>query len=477
MNTTTTKGLPLHAGAAGHEPDAAISRGRVYVSLMRDAYLQVADNLVFRIMLGVVFAMVASTFAIGFRDDHVSLLFGLGKLDYESVLGSVGWFFGVVGTENRAATFVEQLQQSFANSIAGTFGALFSVVATSFFVPRMLEKGAADTLFSKPVTRGVLVLSRYFGSIVFVGILSTVLVFGMWAGFAVASGYTNPRFLWAAPMLIYQFALLAAFSTFFGALTRSSIATLLLTVLSWWGCIGTHTVWLLAFEYAPAMNELGRSERAEGDENEPEAGPADEHPLVAFIGDVVTIGHLVLPKTGDAAEVTELVRKTLHGETRTLLGGVSMRNQTLAVYERSDGGIVVTSPEGNEALFTQGRGALLTMEARRPVFVRVGLDGTIEAWTGSPRDARRAAEELEGAEDGEGGGAPTEVPDWATPAEVVPASEVGFGRDDPITFYRRRFTWDQEELGYSPLFSLASSLGFSLVLLLLATWRVRRMDF
>jgi ABC-type transport system involved in multi-copper enzyme maturation permease subunit len=480
----------MNAGA--HAPtvaaDAELSRSVVYRALARDAYLQVADNLVFRIMLVLVLVMVACTFVIGFRDDHIAILFGVTTIEYDTVIGGIGGFFGVIGTENRSATFVEQIQSSFATSIAGSFGALFSVVATSFFVPRMLEKGAADTLFSKPVTRGVLVLSRWFGAIVFVAILAVVLVFGMWAGFAVASGYTNPRFLWAAPMLIYQFALLSAISTFFGALTRSSIATLLLTVLSWWGCVAVHAVWLFLFEYMGAMEERGlvppeaeRYDEADGTSGEPRrVENAEPHPLVQFLDDAVTLGHYVLPKTGDAAELTELVRKTLHGENRTLLGGIEVRGQTLAVHERADGAIVVRSPEGNEALFEDGRGKLLEMDARRPVYVRVNDDGSIDAWTVSPRDARRNREAQaapDAADPAQAAERPVELPAEAVPATIVSAEDVDFGITDPVTYYRTRFTWDQTDLGYSPQFSFFSSLGFSGLLLLLAVWRVRRIDF
>lgn len=473
------------------DAEGELSRSVVYRALARDAYLQVADNLVFRIMLVLVLVMVACTFVIGFRDDHIAILFGLGKIEYDTVIGGIGGFFGVIGSENRSATFVEQIQSSFATSIAGSFGALFSVVATSFFVPRMLEKGAADTLFSKPVNRGVLVLSRWFGAIVFVAILAVVLVFGMWAGFAVASGYTDPRFLWAAPMLIYQFALLSAISTFFGALTRSSIATLLLTVLSWWGCVAVHAAWLFFFEYLTTMEErgidFGEMERAEaeaaadGTSGEPRSVEnAEPQAFVQFLDDVVTIGHYVLPKTGDAAELTELVRKTLHGENRTLLGGIELRGQTLAVHERADGAIVVRSPEGNEALFENGRGKLLEMDARRPVYVRVNDDGSIEAWSVSPRDARRYREAQGTDVTGEPAveaDRPVELPTEAVPATIVSAEDVDFGITDPATYYRTRFTWEQSDLGYSPQFSFFSSLGFSALLLLLAVWRVRRIDF
>ena len=52
------------------------------------------------------------------------------------------------------------LQIVFIDYLAGTVGIFMCVAATVFFVPRMLEKGAADPLFSKPVSRWSLLFAR-----------------------------------------------------------------------------------------------------------------------------------------------------------------------------------------------------------------------------------------------------------------------------------------------------------------------------
>lgn len=466
-----------------------VSRGNVYRALVRDAFLQVLDNTVFKVLLAIVLLMVALTFVIGFREDGIHVLFGFAVYPYDDVKGILGPLFGAIGGDNINVTVIRGFQGIFTSTIAGKFGALFAVVATSFFLPRMLERGSADTLFSKPVSRGALVLSRYVTSLVFITILTTVLVVGMYLGFAVSSGYTDVRFLWSGPMLVYLFAILSAFSTFWGAFTRSSVATLMLTVISWWACWGVHGGWFVA-EYIAYTNttEQGRAmlgnEGADTDDGADaatdEANADDEGPgpILSALLTGLDVAHLVLPKTGDAPLLTELVRQTLHSETRTLIGGVDLDRFTLQVYERADGTIVIVSPTGSESTFPDGRNSNIEIEGMRPVYLRVDTDDTIEAWSASPREARTALREREEAiENGEEVEELSWPPSWTSSVDVLAPDEIDFGMQDPDTFQRRRFVWSQPQLGFNPVFSFFSSVLASAVLVLLAIWRVRRIDF
>jgi len=462
-------------------------RSHMYRALVRDAFLQVLDNTVFKVLLALVLVMVALTFVIGFREDGIHLLFGLAVYDYDWFLRSFGFFFGAIGGSNVNETIVQSLQDLFTTTIGGTFGALFAVVATSFFLPRMLERGAADTLFSKPVSRGTLVLSRYVASLIFVSLLTVTLVVGMYLGFAVSSGYANVEFLWSGPMLVYLFVILSAFSTFWGAMTRSSVATLLLTVLSWWGCAGVHLAWLAwdFFDFLEARDSVELTERGERelltDDEQRQAAEDEPGPvLAAFLQGLrfgVDTAHYVLPKTGDAPALTQLVRKTLHGETRELLGGIALRGSMLQVYEQADGTIVVASVGGDEASFPDGRGTDIEIGGMRPVYLRVEEDDEMRAWSVVSRDDRSARRDYERALEDGGPVDASWPPTWTSEVEVVPPDEIDFGLEDPVSYKERRFTWSEPALGHNPIFSLLSSLLSSAVLVLLAIWRVRRIDF
>jgi len=201
---------------------------QVVTALFLDALYQVLDNKVFRILAVVVLALVGSTFLVGAREDSLVLLFGWKEVFYEDIFA----FFNMPypGVEGAGEILVQRVQQILIDGLAGSLGIMFAVAATAFFVPRMLEKGAADTLFSKPVSRFALLLSRYLAGLLFVALLAIVLVGGMQIGFMLNSGYSDPGFLWSIATLIYVFGLLHGVSILVGVVTRSTVASILLTL-------------------------------------------------------------------------------------------------------------------------------------------------------------------------------------------------------------------------------------------------------
>ena len=198
-------------------------------ALLADAFYQVLDNKVFRLLVLLSIGLVAPTFLVGFREDGVHFLFGWKTFTYKEFVSAFG--VPVPEIHDIHVAVIQQVQAIFVGGLAGTIGILFCIAATAFFVPRMLEKGAADTLFSKPVARFVLLLARYVAGLLFVGVLAFVLVLGMHIGLLVTSGYSDPGFLWSALTLVYIFALVHAFSTLIAVYTRSSVAAILFTLM------------------------------------------------------------------------------------------------------------------------------------------------------------------------------------------------------------------------------------------------------
>jgi len=58
-----------------------------------------------------------------------------------------------------------------------------------------------------------------------------------------------------------------------------------------------------------------------------------------------------------------------------------------------------------------------------------------------------------------------------------PATDIQEPDPDPEAWYENHFGWDAPELRYNAWFSVLSSLLFTLVVLGLGCWRIRRMDF
>jgi ABC-type transport system involved in multi-copper enzyme maturation permease subunit len=271
----------------------------VVAALFEDAFRQVLDDKVFRLLVGLALVLILPTFLVGIRPDGVSLLFGWKTWTYEEVMRSFGGAMPHV--EDVHVLVVRGVQEAIVQGLAGTVGLLFCIAATAFFVPRMLEKGAADTLFSKPVGRFALLLARYCAGVMFVAILSFLLVLGMHIGFRVVSGYSDPAFLWSALTLTYAFALVHSVSVAVAVLTRSSIAAILSTLMFFvfTGCI--HQAWIQT-EHAQAV----RSEAESRGEEE-----ATSERRFGFLIDALDTAHWILPKTTDADYVTAGMRRSM----------------------------------------------------------------------------------------------------------------------------------------------------------------------
>jgi ABC-type transport system involved in multi-copper enzyme maturation permease subunit len=268
-------------------------------ALFEDAFRQVLDDKVFRLLVVLAIVLILPTFLIGFKPEGISLLFGWRVYPYSDLSSAFGR--AVSQSPDLNKEFIRGLQEIIVSGLAGTVGILFCIAATAFFVPRMLEKGAADTLFSRPVGRFTLLMARYAAGVLFVAILSFLLVLGMHIGFWLVSGWSDPAFLWSALTLTYVFALVHSVSVAVAVFTRSSIAAILTTLVFFvfTGCI--HQNWI-GLEHSRAV----KAEAVERGESEVEAPGGFQ-----FVLDTLDVLHATLPKTTDADYIVAGLRKSL----------------------------------------------------------------------------------------------------------------------------------------------------------------------
>ncbi len=279
--------------------------GTIARSLLRDAYYQVVDNLGFRI-LAVLFLLPALfLLLVGFRDDGIWIA-RYWRWDYLDWLPDAASKARALTPADIAAQRLKLLENlvDVVLYAADQYGTLFGIAAIAFFVPQMLERGAADVVFSKPVSRLALLLSRYVAGLVFVGILTVVLVGGMFAGLWITSGYVEFGLLWSIPTLVYSFAVFHAISCTIGVFTRSSIAAILLTIVF----MPVNCAMNLWYE-SRAFDQHREALRVEKGQ-EPR-----ERDLYAFaVGAIVDAYHLVMPKTADGARIAKKLRKRVERE-------------------------------------------------------------------------------------------------------------------------------------------------------------------
>lgn len=266
-------------------------------ALAQDALHQVLDNRVFRVMVAL--AALPPLFAalVAFRPEEIVVLFGWKHVSY-SVLGVPR------GIEDPRSLAIEQFLRLIFDRGAGPLGVLVCLIATASFVPHIVEKGTADVLFHKPLSRASLYLSRYGTGLLFVGLLALFMAVGTWAGLALGSGHNDPGILLGAFTLTYGYGLTFAVTMLFGALTRNAIAAVLgsLIFLFLNGCI-VHPAWTWKESWRDTSAAAAPDEAVRSD---PQAGLDTGVYAAAVLCDVL---HHALPKTGDAPLIARELRR------------------------------------------------------------------------------------------------------------------------------------------------------------------------
>lgn len=145
-----------------------------------------------------------------------------------------------------------------------TWGAtILALVSTASIVPDFLAGGAVELTLSKPISRVRLFLTKFATGLTFVALQVLVFSAACFLVIGVRAGAWEPRILLAVPIVLLFFAYLYAICVLLGVLTRSTIASLLLTLLCWFGLFSVNTTdELMIAQRLRAQRTLERSQRA-----------------------------------------------------------------------------------------------------------------------------------------------------------------------------------------------------------------------
>ena len=304
-------------------------------ALLLDALYQVLDNKVFRILIVAIALLVLVPLLLNFREDGVKILFGTWSFPYDSFLDFFGGMIGASGSavSSMSSSEVQELciqgyQSVIVTGLMGNIGIFICLAATAFFIPQMVEKGAADTIFSKPVSRPTLLVARYLTGVLFVGILACLLVFGTHFALLIGSGESDSAFLWNALALTYKFSLLYAVTLLIGVVTRSTVASILLTIIfmTFNSCV--HWAWENGQMNTDREMETGESrggdsggitvtvngEEQSGGELIEASEDSESNWFIDTIWGLTKTLHYTLPKTGDASTIATKLQTSFAGD-------------------------------------------------------------------------------------------------------------------------------------------------------------------
>ncbi len=113
---------------------------------------------------------------------------------------------------------------------------ILALVSTAGMIPDFISGGSIDVVLAKPVGRLRLFLTKYLAGLLFVALQVLVFAVAAFVLIGIRAGVWEPRLLLAVPLVVSFFSYLYCICALLGLLTRSGIASLLLTMLIWGAC-------------------------------------------------------------------------------------------------------------------------------------------------------------------------------------------------------------------------------------------------
>lgn len=110
---------------------------------------------------------------------------------------------------------------------------VLALVSTAGIFPSLLTGGQIETMLSKPISRWRLFLTKFATGLVFVALQVTAFCVASVVVIGLRGGSWMPEIFIAIPIVLAFYSFLFSIMTLFGVLTRSTIASLLLTILVW----------------------------------------------------------------------------------------------------------------------------------------------------------------------------------------------------------------------------------------------------
>lgn len=217
------------------------------LAIFTDAYRELNSKKMFWITMILSGIVVLAFAAVGINEKGITL-FGA---EFQSVFNT-----GIISR----AMFYKMMFSSLAVAWwLNFFGIILALVSTGGMIPDFIAGGSVDLYLSKPISRMRLFLTKYASGLLFAAL--QVLVFSASCFFVIglrAHAWEWRVFL-AVPVVVLVFSYLYCVCALLGMLTRSTVASLLLTILFWFIIFGIDAAeqTVLMARIAGGMEEEG----------------------------------------------------------------------------------------------------------------------------------------------------------------------------------------------------------------------------
>ena len=132
---------------------------------------------------------------------------------------------------------IREFVAAFISIVLGMIGVFAAILVTAPIIPNMLDTGSFSLLLSKPVSRPLLFLAKFFGGCWFVLINATYLIAGLWLLLGLRFEIWYKNLLWCIPIFLFLFIVYYSVSAFAGLVWRNTVVCIVVTILFWFLCV------------------------------------------------------------------------------------------------------------------------------------------------------------------------------------------------------------------------------------------------
>lgn len=120
----------------------------------------------------------------------------------------------------------------------GIFGILAALLITAPIMPQLFEPGSLHLLLSKPISRWMLFLTKFFGGCAFALITAGYFAFLLWLFLGTRLAIWDSQVLAAIPVYTFVFAVYYSVTALAGLVFRNTIVSVVLGIVFWAFCFG-----------------------------------------------------------------------------------------------------------------------------------------------------------------------------------------------------------------------------------------------
>ncbi|MFO0857095.1 MAG: hypothetical protein U0640_07040 [Phycisphaerales bacterium] len=216
-------------------------------ALFVDAYRDLNSKKLFWLSMVISALIVVAFAAIGIDEKGVSILW---------------WRLGDFGGTFNSSTvppsqFYKTMFVNFGIAFWLAWGAtILAIISTAGLIPSFVQGGAVELVLSKPIVRVRLFLTKFVCGLLFSGLQVAVFSVACFLVIGLRGKSWEPAVFLAVPIVVIFYSYLYSICALIGLVTRSTIASLLLTILVWFALFLVNTTdgMLLMVKEANNMN-------------------------------------------------------------------------------------------------------------------------------------------------------------------------------------------------------------------------------